>query len=331
MNITLRSSIKDRILAAQKEECDESAGLQKGLDEMIELRNDGALYYLDRIWVLLKGDVRTLIMDKAHRLKYFVHPGADKMYYNLRDRYWWPRMKKDIAVYVSKCMTCLKVKAEHQKPSGLLQQPDISEWKWEGIAMEFMTKDYKMDRLAWLYLNEIVARHGVPISIIFDRDSWFTSSVVIMEFLAKLAKRRAFWRLNEDSLKVTILKTNTPYPSRKIRRIRACTHQRPQRNEDQYAVSREDQYAVSKEDQYALLEIYYVNILEDIKRAWEHFKELLMKCPQHHLTEMQEVILFYNGLEVPTRQILDSKGGIPTKTAADAKVAIQEMTKYSQK
>ncbi|GJT88312.1 putative reverse transcriptase domain-containing protein [Tanacetum coccineum] len=192
MNMTLQSSIKDRILAAQKEASDESAGLQRGLDEMIELRNDGALYYLDRIWVPLKGDVRTLIMDEAHKSKYSVHPGADKMYYDLRDRYWWPGMKKDIAVYVSRCLTCLKVKAEHQRPSGLLQQPEIPEWKWEGIAMDFVTKlprtssghdtiwvimdrltksahflpmreDYKMDRLARIYLNEIVARHGVPI------------------------------------------------------------------------------------------------------------------------------------------------------------------------
>ncbi|GKC91338.1 putative reverse transcriptase domain-containing protein [Tanacetum coccineum] len=155
------SSIKDRILAAQKEVVDESAGLQKGLDEMIEQRSDGTLYYLDRIWVPLKGDVRTLIMDEAHKSKYSVHPGADKMYYDLRDRYWWPGMKKDIAEYVSKCLTCLKVKAEHQRPSGLLQQPEIP--------------DYKMDRLARLYLNEIVARHGVPISIISDRDSRFTS------------------------------------------------------------------------------------------------------------------------------------------------------------
>ncbi|GJV68719.1 hypothetical protein Tco_1484228 [Tanacetum coccineum] len=65
--------------------------------------------------------------------------------------------------------------------------------------------------------------------------------------------------------------------------------------------------------------------------AWERFKELLMKCPQHYLTEMQEVILFYNGLEVSTTQILDSKGAIPTKTTADAKVAIQEMAEYYQK
>ncbi|GJW48775.1 putative reverse transcriptase domain-containing protein [Tanacetum coccineum] len=142
-------------------------------------------------------------MDEAHKSKYFVHPGADKMYYDLRDRYWWPRMKKDIAEYVSKCLTCLKVKAEHQRPSGLLQQPEILVWKWERIAMDFVTKlprtssghdtiwvivdrltksahflpmreDYKIDRLARLYLNEIVARHGVPISIISDHDSRYT-------------------------------------------------------------------------------------------------------------------------------------------------------------
>ncbi|GJZ94519.1 putative reverse transcriptase domain-containing protein [Tanacetum coccineum] len=79
-------------------------------------------------------------MDEAHKSKYSVHPRADKMYYDLRDRYWWPGMKKDIAEYVSKCLTCLKVKAELQRPSGLLQQPEIPVWKWEGIAMDFVTK-----------------------------------------------------------------------------------------------------------------------------------------------------------------------------------------------
>ncbi|GKA30653.1 putative reverse transcriptase domain-containing protein [Tanacetum coccineum] len=74
-------------------------GLQKGLDEMIIHKSDGALYYLDRIWVPLKGDVRTLIIDEDHKSKYSVHPGADKMYYDLRDRYWWPGMKKDITLY----------------------------------------------------------------------------------------------------------------------------------------------------------------------------------------------------------------------------------------
>ncbi|GJT14709.1 putative reverse transcriptase domain-containing protein [Tanacetum coccineum] len=204
MNMTLQSSIKGKILAAQKEASDESAEMQRGLDELIKHRSDGAVYYLDRIWVPLKGGMRTLIMDEAHKSKYFVHPGADKMCYDLRDMYWWPRMKKDIAVYINKCLTCLKVKAEHQRPSGLLQQPEIFEWKWERIAMDFVTKlprtssghdaiwvivdrltksvyflpmpeEYKMDRLARLYLNEIIARHSVPISIISDHDSCFTS------------------------------------------------------------------------------------------------------------------------------------------------------------
>ncbi|GJX70898.1 putative reverse transcriptase domain-containing protein [Tanacetum coccineum] len=181
MNMTLPQSIKDRILAAQNEACDESAGLQKGLDEMIEHRSDGALYYLDLIWDPLKGDVRTLIMDEAHKSKYSVHPGADKIYYDLRDRYWWLRMKKDIAVYVSRCLTCLKVKAEHQRASSLLHGYDtiwvIVDRLTKSAHFLPMRKDYKMDRLAKLYLNEIVARHGVPISIISDRDSRFTSRV----------------------------------------------------------------------------------------------------------------------------------------------------------
>nr|GEX25282.1 putative reverse transcriptase domain-containing protein [Tanacetum cinerariifolium] len=83
-------------------------GLHRGLDEMIKRRNDGALYYLDRIWVPLKDDVRTLIMNEAYKSKYSVHPGADQMYYDLRDKYWWSRMKKDIVVYVNRCLTCLK-------------------------------------------------------------------------------------------------------------------------------------------------------------------------------------------------------------------------------
>ncbi|GKE23906.1 putative reverse transcriptase domain-containing protein [Tanacetum coccineum] len=129
MNMTLQSSIKDKILVAQKEASDEPARIQRGLDELIEHRSDGALYYLDRIWVPLKGDVRTLIIDEAHKLNYSVHPGEDKMYYDLKYMYWWPGMKKDIVVYVSRGLTCLKIKTEHQRPSGLLQQPEIPEWK----------------------------------------------------------------------------------------------------------------------------------------------------------------------------------------------------------
>nr|GFD54135.1 putative reverse transcriptase domain-containing protein [Tanacetum cinerariifolium] len=67
-------------------------------------------------------------MDEAYTMRYLVHLEADKMYYYMRDMYWWPGMKKDIVTYVRKCLTCSKVKAEHQRPSGLLQQPKIPEW-----------------------------------------------------------------------------------------------------------------------------------------------------------------------------------------------------------
>ncbi|GJS25583.1 putative nucleotidyltransferase, ribonuclease H [Tanacetum coccineum] len=175
-----------------------------GLDQQIEKKEDGSLYFMDMIWVPLVGDVRMVILNEAHKSKYFVHPGADKMYHDLRYMYWWPRIKRDIATYVSKCLTCAKVKAEHQRPSSLLQQPEIPEWKWDKITMDLITKlpmsrsghdairvivdkltksahflaireDFSTEKLARLYIDVIVARNGVPVSIISDRDGRFTS------------------------------------------------------------------------------------------------------------------------------------------------------------
>ncbi|GKC82156.1 putative reverse transcriptase domain-containing protein [Tanacetum coccineum] len=111
-----------------------------GLDQQMEKKEDGSLYFIDRIWVPLVGDVRMVILNEAHKSRYSVHPKADKMFHDLRDMYWWLGMKRDIAIYVSKCLTCAKVKAEHQRPSGLLQQPKILEWKWDKITMDLITK-----------------------------------------------------------------------------------------------------------------------------------------------------------------------------------------------
>ncbi|GKC43509.1 putative reverse transcriptase domain-containing protein [Tanacetum coccineum] len=79
-------------------------------------------------------------MDEAHTSRYSIHLGADKMYHDLSDLYWWPGIKRDIVEYISKWLTCSKIKAEHQKPSRLLQQPEIPEWKWEKITMDLVTK-----------------------------------------------------------------------------------------------------------------------------------------------------------------------------------------------
>ena len=78
-------------------------------------------------------------MEEAHFSAYSIHPGSTKMYHDLKNTYWWNGMKKDIAKFMSKCLTCQQVKLEHQRPSGLLQQLHISEWKWDMIAMDFVS------------------------------------------------------------------------------------------------------------------------------------------------------------------------------------------------
>ncbi|GJZ57162.1 putative reverse transcriptase domain-containing protein [Tanacetum coccineum] len=167
--------------------------------EKLEPRADGTLCLNGRSWLPCYGDLRTVIMHESHKSKYSIHPGSKKMYQDMKKLYWWPNMKANIATYVSKCLTCAKVKAEHQRPSGLLVQPDIPQWKWDNITMDFVTKLPKssqgydtiwvivdrltksaifvpmretdpMDKLARMYLKEVVTRHGIPLSIICDRD-----------------------------------------------------------------------------------------------------------------------------------------------------------------
>ncbi|GJR01965.1 putative reverse transcriptase domain-containing protein [Tanacetum coccineum] len=202
-------AIKPENIKAEDVECmliENSKDPEKPRKEKLEPRADGTLCLNNRSWLSCYSDLRTLIMHESHKLKYSVHPGSDKMYQDMKLLYWWPNMKADIATYVSKCLTCLKVKAEHQKPSGLLVQPEIPQWKWDNITMDFVTKLPKtssgydtiwviidrltksahflpirendsMDKLARLYLKEVVTRHGIPVSIIYDRDLRFTSNL----------------------------------------------------------------------------------------------------------------------------------------------------------
>ncbi|GJY16099.1 reverse transcriptase domain-containing protein [Tanacetum coccineum] len=110
------------------------------MDKSFEIRPDGTRCIKNRSWLPLFGGLRDLIMHESHKSKYSIHPGSDKMYHDLKKLYWWPNMKAIIAEYVSKCLTCSRVKAECQKPSGLLVQPEIPMWKWERITMDFVTK-----------------------------------------------------------------------------------------------------------------------------------------------------------------------------------------------
>nr|GEU54463.1 putative reverse transcriptase domain, ribonuclease H-like domain, aspartic peptidase domain protein [Tanacetum cinerariifolium] len=149
---------------------------EKPRKEKLELRADGTLCLNNRSWLPCYGELRNLIMHESHKSKYSVHPGSDKMYQDMKLLYLWPNMKADIATYISKCLTCLKVKAEHQKPSGLLARSG-NDTIW--VVVDRLTKSAHflpmketdpMDKLARLYLKEVVTRHGIPVSIICDRD-----------------------------------------------------------------------------------------------------------------------------------------------------------------
>ncbi|GJS60558.1 putative nucleotidyltransferase, ribonuclease H [Tanacetum coccineum] len=164
--------------------------------EKLEPRADGTLCLNGRSWLPCYGDLRTVIMHESHKSKYSIHPGSDKMYQDMKKLYWWPNMKANIATYVSKCLTCAKVKAEHQRPSGLLVQPEIPQWKWDNITMDFVTKLPKssqgydtiwvivdrltksaifvpmretdpMDKLARMYLKEVVTKHGYCLNYLY--------------------------------------------------------------------------------------------------------------------------------------------------------------------
>ncbi|GJU63788.1 putative nucleotidyltransferase, ribonuclease H, partial [Tanacetum coccineum] len=145
--MTIGLNLPARILNAQVEaRKEENYGTEDlhGMIKNLEPRADGTLCLKNRSWIPLFGDLRALIMHESHKSKYSIHPGSDKMYQDLKKLYWWPNMKAEIATYVKKCMTCAKVKAEYQKPSGLLVQPKIPKWKWENITMDFVTKLPKM-------------------------------------------------------------------------------------------------------------------------------------------------------------------------------------------
>ncbi|GKD85117.1 putative reverse transcriptase domain-containing protein [Tanacetum coccineum] len=127
---------------AMKEENVKAENLRRLIKPIFETRYDGIQCFEGRIWLPLFGGLRDLIMHESyelHKSKYSIHPGSDKMYQDLKKLYWWLNIKAEIATYVSKCLTCAKVKAKHQKPSGLLQQPKIPEWKWEKITMDFVS------------------------------------------------------------------------------------------------------------------------------------------------------------------------------------------------
>jgi hypothetical protein len=184
----------------------------RGTDFRID--EDGVLKIQNRICVPNIPELKKSILEEGHKSKLSIHPGANKMYQDLRGVFWWQGMKQDIARYVYACLTCQKSKIEHQKPIGLLKPLNIPEWKWDSISMDFvsgmprtvggydairvivdrLTKSahfipinltFPLQKLADIYVKVIVKLHGVPSSIVSDRDLRFTSE---------------FWRQLQEAL-----------------------------------------------------------------------------------------------------------------------------------
>jgi hypothetical protein len=208
-NLTLTPTLKAKIIAAQKD----NEGMDHIKRRMIEgdpkvacFHEDahGMLWFKERLVVPYREALKKKILDEAHASRYSIHPGSTKMYHDLRQQFWWTRMKREAARYVSECDTCRKVNADYMKPGGLLQPLSISGWKWEDISMDFIVglpmmarkfdsiwvivdrlsksthfipihTNYNVQKYARIYIDHVLCLHGVPKTIISDRGSQFVA------------------------------------------------------------------------------------------------------------------------------------------------------------
>ncbi|KAL0537247.1 hypothetical protein IC582_026222 [Cucumis melo] len=205
--LTVQPTLRQRIIDAQSNDpyLVEKRGLaEAGQAVEFSLSSDGGLLFERRLCVPSDSAVKTELLSEAHSSPFSMHPGSTKMYQDLKRVYWWRNMKREVAEFVSKCLVCQQVKAPRQKPAGLLQPLSIPEWKWENVSMDFITglprtlrgftviwvvvdrltksahfvpgkSTYTASKWAQLYMSEIVRLHGVPVSIVSDRDARFTS------------------------------------------------------------------------------------------------------------------------------------------------------------
>ncbi|KAL0537641.1 hypothetical protein IC582_026624 [Cucumis melo] len=205
--LTVQPTLRQRIIDAQSNDpyLFEKRGLaEAGQTAEFSLSSDGGLLFEGRLCVPSDCAVKTELLSEAHSSPFSMHPGSTKMYQDLKRVFWWRNMKREVAEFVSKCLVCQQVKAPRQKPAGLLQPLSIPEWKWENVSMDFITglprtlrgftviwvvvdrltksahfvpgkSTYTASKWAQLYMSEIVRLHGVPVSIVSDRDARFTS------------------------------------------------------------------------------------------------------------------------------------------------------------
>jgi hypothetical protein len=229
--ISVEPTLQEQIVRAQIED----KGVQV-IKEMIKqkaekykcFRQDskGILWFGDRLVVPKDPELRKKILDEAHLSKFSMHPGSNKMYHDLRSLYWWTRMKREIAKYISECDTCQRIKASHLKAAGPLQPLPIPSWKWEDICMDFivglpntsrhhdsiwvivdrLTKTahflpvhttHKTEKYAEMYVDQIVRLHGIPKTIVSDRGALFVAR---------------FWEQLQESLGTHVIRSSAYHP-----------------------------------------------------------------------------------------------------------------------
>jgi hypothetical protein len=190
------------------------------------LDSKGVLWFGDRLVVPKNLVLRKKILDEAHLSKFSMHPGSNKMYHDLRSLYWWTRMKREIAKYVSECDTCQRVKASHLKVVGTLQPLPIPSWKWEDLNMDFivglpntsrhhdsiwvivdrLTKTphflpvhttHRAEKYAKMYIDQIVRLHGIPMIIVSNRGAPFVAR---------------FWEQMQESLGTHVIRSSAYHP-----------------------------------------------------------------------------------------------------------------------
>jgi hypothetical protein len=208
-NLTLTPTLRAEITAAQKD--DEGMGHIKRRMLEGDLKvycfcedAQGTLWFKERLVVPKREALKKKILDEDHASRYSIHPGSTKMYHDLRQRFWWTRMKREAARYVSECDTCWQVKADYMKPGEMLQPLNIPEWKWEDISMDFIVglsmtarkfdliwviidrlsksthfipvhTNYNVQKYAGIYIAHVLCLHGVPKTKISDRGSQFVA------------------------------------------------------------------------------------------------------------------------------------------------------------
>ncbi|WVZ84900.1 hypothetical protein U9M48_031870 [Paspalum notatum var. saurae] len=196
-SLIIEPTIKEQIIAAQKQD-KSMAYIREGINEekraCFTLDDQGVLWFKGRLVVPRDMELRKKILDEAHTSMFTIHPGSNKMYQDLKQKFWWTRMKREIAKYVSECDVCQRVKADHLKPAGMLQPLAVPSWKWEDIHMDFIVglpRTQKGYDSIWVIIDRLTkSAHFVPVKTIYHAKTY--AELYIARILPKELRNGSF-------------------------------------------------------------------------------------------------------------------------------------------